>query len=295
MKSFYSIIRFVNNPLSKENLAIGLIMISNNKVYYKFSNDKIQLVSKINPLNFKLLEYTIDKINNFIKNELEKEVSLFSDDNKVNFEYLKRLSIYNNGFLQFDNPSIINIDFDEVKFNEFFHKYIDLVIKPADKKIVDNTFSRIIKDTFQEPLKDIININYKVKKATIPNLFFDYNLDGIGYNGIIYTVKSIDLNSDKPIDQIRKDISEFESLNPRIDLFGESNNFPPNKNKHYLVIDKYEGQKASYKELYEILSGQKSSDCNYKLINSNDLKDVTSEIKKNNAHKFSELIEKNSL
>jgi hypothetical protein len=290
MKSFYSIIRFVNNPLSKENLAIGLILISNNKVYYKFSHEKIQLVNKINPLNFKLLEYTIDKISNFIKNELESEISLFSDDNKVNFEYLKRLSIYNNGFLQFDNPSIINIDFDDVKFNDFFHKYIDLVIKPAEKKIVDNTFSRIIKNVFQEPLKDIININYKVKKADIPNLFFNYNLDGIGYNGIIYSVKSIDLNSERPIDQIRKDISEFESLNPRIDLFGKSKGFDPDKNKHYLVIDKYKGQKASYNELYDILSGQKSSDCNYQLINSNNLKDVTSDIKNNNAHKFSELI-----
>jgi hypothetical protein len=290
MKSFYSIIRFVNNPLSKENLAIGLILISNNKVYYKFSHEKVQLVNKINPLNFKLLEYTIDKISNFIKNELESEISLFSDDNKVNFEYLKRLSVYNNGFLQFDNPSIINIDFDDVKFNDFFHKYIDLVIKPAEKKIVDNTFSRIIKNVFQEPLKDIININYKVKKADIPNLFFDYNLDGIGYNGIIYSVKSIDLNSERPIDQIRKDISEFESLNPRIDLFGKSKGFDADKNKHYLVIDKYKGQKASYNELYDILSGQKSSDCNYQLINSNNLKDVTSDIKNNNAHKFSELI-----
>lgn len=290
MKSFYSIIRFVNNPLSKENLAIGLIMISNNKVYYKFSHEKVQLVNKINPLNFKLLEYTIDKISNFIKNELESEISLFSDDNKVNFEYLKRLSVYNNGFLQFDNPSIINIDFDDVKFNDFFHKYIDLVIKTAEKKIVDNTFSRIIKNVFQEPLKDIININYKVKKADIPNLFFDYNLDGIGYNGIIYSVKSINLNSERPIDQIRKDISEFESLNPRIDLFGKSKGFDPDKNKYYLVIDKYKGQKDSYNELYDILSGQKSSDCNYQLINSNNLKDVTTDIKNNNAHKFSELI-----
>lgn len=292
MKSFYSIIRFVNNPLSKENLAIGLIMISNNKVYYKFSNEKIQLVNKINPSNFKLLEYTIDKISNFIKNEneLEKKVSLFSDDNKMNFEYLKRLSIYNNGFLQFDNPSIINIDFDEVKFHDFFHKYIDLIIKPVEKKKIDNIFSKRVRQIFQEPLKDIIDIDYKVKKAEIPNLYFDYKLDGIGYNGIVYSVKSIDLNSERKIDLIRKDISELESLNPRIDLFSKLKGFDPSKNKHYLVIDKYKGTKASYHELYDILSGQNSFDCNYNLINSDELKDVTSDIKKTNAHKFSELV-----
>ena len=75
------IIRFVNNPLSKENLAIGLIMISNDKIFYKFSNEKIQLVNKINPLNFKLLDYTINKVTNFIKSELENDIihdNLFS-------------------------------------------------------------------------------------------------------------------------------------------------------------------------------------------------------------------------
>jgi hypothetical protein len=290
MNSFYSIIRFVNNPLSKENLAIGLIMISNDKIFYKFSNEKIQLVNKINPLNFKLLEYTINKVNDFIKNELSKEITLFSDDNRINLDYLKRLSIYNNGFLQFDSPSIINIDFDEVKFNDFFHKYIDLVIKPIEKKAIDNTFSRTIKKVFSEPLADIINIDYKIKKTDIPSLFFDYKLDGIGYNGIIYSVKSIDLNSEKKIELLRQDISDFESLNSRIDLFGKSKNFDPNKNEHYLVIDKYKGKKNSYHELYEILSNQNSDDYKYHLINSDELKDVTRTIKKANAHKFTDLI-----
>ena len=43
MKSYYSIIRFVNNPLSKENLAIGMIVISGGKVFYKFSQEKINI------------------------------------------------------------------------------------------------------------------------------------------------------------------------------------------------------------------------------------------------------------
>lgn len=291
MKSFYSIIRFVNNPLSKENLAIGLIMISGNKIHYKFSNEKIQLVSKINPLNFKLLEYTIDKISNFIKSELENEISLFSDDNKVNLEYLKRLSIYNNGFLQFDNPSIINIDFDEVKFNDFFHRYIDLVIKPAEKKEIDNTFSKRVKQIFQEPLSGLIDINYKIQKKQIPGLFFDYKLDGIGLNGCIYSVKSIDLNAEKPIEQLRKDISELESLNYRIDLFGKSErNIDPSANQHYLVVDEYIGSKKSYRQLFEILSEQKNFEYPYKLINSSKLSEVTLDIKDHKAGKFSEIL-----
>lgn len=291
MKTFYSIIRFVNNPFNKENLAIGLIIISNNKIFYKFSNEKIQLVNKINPFNFKLLEYTVEKINNFIKNELDKEFSLFSDDNRINLEYLNRLSVYNNGFLQFDNPSIINMDFDEKMFIDFFNKYIELETKPLEKKVLDSSFDKIVKKSFREPLKDIINVDYKIKKTEIPNLFFDYKLDGIGYNGKIYSVKSIDLNSEKPIDQIRKEISELESLNSRIDLFSKTKGFSAEDNKHYLVIDKYKGKKNAYHELYEILSNQNSENYSYSLINSHELSDVTHEIKKSNANKFTDLLE----
>lgn len=291
MKSFYSIIRFVNNPLSKENLAIGLIMISGNNVYYKFSNEKIQLVNKINPVNFKLLEYTIEKINFFIQNELKNDVSLFSDDNKINFEYLKRLSVYNNGFLQFDNPSIINIDFDDIKFNDFFNKYIQLLHKPVEKKEVDKTFSKRIKQVFQEPLSGLIDIDYKIEKEKIPGLFFDYKLDGIGVNGVIYSVKSIDLNSDKTIDQIRKDISELESLNYRIDLFGKSiKGIEPNQNKHFLVIDEYKGTKNTHKQLFDILSEQKTFEYPYKVVNSVNLDEVTKEIQAKKASKFSEIL-----
>ncbi len=291
MKSFYSIIRFVNNPLSKENLAIGLIMISGDKIYYRFSNEKIQLVNKLNPVNFKLLEYTIEKINNFIQNELKNDVSLFSDDNKINFEYLKRLSVYNNGFLQFDNPSIINIDFDEIKFYDFFNKYIQLSYKTVEKKEVDKTFSKRIKQVFQEPLSGLIDIDYKIEKEKLPGLFFDYKLDGIGVNGVIYSVKSIDLNSDKTIDQVRKDISELESLNYRIDLFGKSiKDIEPNHNRHFLVVDEYKGQKKSYKQLFNILSEQKTIEYPYQVVNSVDLEKVTKEIQKSKASKFSEIL-----
>ena len=292
MKSFYSIIRFVNNPLSKENLAIGLIMISGNKIHYKFSSEKIQLVNKLNPVNFKLLEYTIEKISSFIQKELKNEVSFFHDDNKINFEYLKRLSIYNNGFLQFDAPSVINIDFDEIKFNDFFNKYIQLSYKNVEKIEVDNTFSKRIRKVFQEPLSNLIDIDYKIEKEKIPGLFFDYKLDGIGLNGVIYSVKSIDLNLEKPIYQIRKEISELESLNFRIDSFGKSiRNIDPKLNQHFLVVDEYKGKKKSYKQLFDILSEQKNIEYPYEIVNSADLGRVTKLIQKNKVSKFSEILD----
>jgi hypothetical protein len=292
MKSYYSIIRFVNNPLSKENLAIGMIVISGGKVFYKFSKEKISITHKINSNNSNLLDYTIDKVSNFIDLQLKEEVSLFSREVSINLEYLNRLSIYNNGFLQFDKPSVINLEFDDVKFNNFFQKYIELNLRETKKAVIDRSFKRTIENVFHKPLINVIDIDYKVKKEKLPGLVFDYTLDGIGVNGSVYTVKSIDLNSEKPLDSFRRDISDLESLNYRINLFSKENDLAITNNNHFLVIDPYKGSKSSYHNLYNILMEQNDSDYPYSIIDTNSLPLVTKSIQDSQSIiKFSDYLE----
>lgn len=289
MKSFYSIVRFINNSLSNENIAVGMIVISEKEIFYKFSDEKLSLVKKINPLNASLLEYTIDKIKLFINNEIISNKSLFNDLT-FNVEYLERLSIYNNGILQFDKPSGINLYFDNEKFYDFFKRYIELDISLPPKPFIDKSFNNTIKRVFSNPLKNQIDIDYKIKKGSIPNLFFDYKLDGIGLNGVIYTVKSIDLNAEPPIDKLNSQVSELESLNHRLDLFSKNLNITPDANEHYLVVDKYKGNKSSYKNIYEMLKSQSPNDFSYRVIESNELGGVTNVIMKKGAKKFSEVL-----
>jgi len=290
MKSFYSIVRFINNSLTNENLAVGMVVISGKDVFYKFSAEKVSLVKKINPINVSLLEYTLDKIKSFIDDEILSKKPLFSDLT-FNVEYLERLSIYNNGFLKFDKPSGINMSFDMEKFDNFFRRYIELNIVIPPKPIIDRTFTNAVNKAFSEPLKNKIDINYKMKKGLIPNLFFDYKLDGIGMNGVIYTVKSIDLNAEPPIDKLNTQVTDLESLNHRIDLFGRGRlDIQPEENKHYLVVDKYEGKKVSYKNLYDMLKSQSPDDYLYSVIGTNELAKVTEDIKKTGAKKFSEVL-----
>lgn len=291
MKSYYSIIRYVNNPLSKENLAIGMILISGDSIFYKFSDNKIKLAHKINSRNGDFLDYTVEKILAFIRNELKNEIELFPGNNSINVEYLNRLSVYNNGFLQFDKPSALNMEFNRSRFEDFFNKYVEVVLPVQKKKIIDRAFERTIQRVFKDPLKDRINLDYKIKKESVPNLFFDYRIDGIGVNGSIYTLKSIDLNSEKPLDNYRKDISELESLNYRLDLFGEKNGLKANENKHFLLINPYKGSKGSYHDLYEVLKEQNAEEFPYRLIGSEDLPKVTAEFKKSNSiKKFTDFI-----
>lgn len=295
MKSFYSLIRYVNNPLSRENIAIGLIVLSGKHIFHDFSQNKINFVSKINPDNFQLFDYTFKKINSFIKEEAKHSKLLFQDELDINSAYLERLSIYNNGIIQFDKPVPINVDFDELSFRNFFEKYIDINVVKYKKPKLNLAFKRAIVNDFSAPLRGIIDIDVKLKKEQIPGLFFDYKLDGIGINGKVYSVKSIDLNCEKNIDTIQKEISEFETLNYRIDKFSQTDLFAEMNqveskvsNQHYLVLDNYIGDNIRYKKLYEIISEEISSP--YKVIGSNELYAVTDEIKKSGARKFLNLL-----
>jgi hypothetical protein len=127
----------------------------------------------------------------------------------------------------------------------------------------------------------------------LPGLVFDYTLDGIGVNGSVYTVKSIDLNSEKPLDSFRRDISDLESLNYRINLFSKNNDLDIGNNNHYLVIDPYKGSKSSIHNLYNILMEQNENDYPYSIIDTNSLPLVTKNIQDSQSIiKFSDYLEK---
>ncbi|AZB21706.1 hypothetical protein EG338_06210 [Kaistella haifensis] len=289
MKSFYSIIRYVNNSVTNENLAIGIIMISGNTLRYRFSKEKIALTSKLNNKNSKLLEYAIENIRFGIDQDIKNSKYLFETEHHYSVDFLNKISIYSNNFLQFDPPKGIDMDFDEQSFAGFFERFIDVAGKARQVNREDRSFVRKVNARFIHPLRNIIDTHYKVKKGTLPKLFFDYTLDGIGVNGVIYSVKSVDINSDKAIDSLRKEISDLESLNFRLDRFAEDRDIDADKNEHYLVVDPYIGDKHSHHDLYNLLMENGNDDFPYKIIDTSQLPKVVEKIEKAKAQKFSTL------
>lgn len=288
MKSHYSILRFVNNPLSRENIAIGLITISENQVRFRFSKEKVNLIKKLNPDSFELTNFTLNKIQDSINSSIIHEGELLGNENIFNIDYIERLSSYNNGILQFDKPSAINIVFNESFFDSFFLKYIGLGASHLKTDFKSNSFFKDrIRAKLYKPLENQIDVDLKIKKKQIPSLYFDYHLDGLGVNGIVSSIKGIDLNSNISPSVIAKDISEFESFNQRLDSFSLSKGFPKG-NRHYLVIDPYKGLKLSYLDLYSILSEGDKDMPFYELISSDDLSKLVNRLKSDKTRKFTE-------
>lgn len=287
MKSYYSLIRYFNNSLSKENIVIGLITISNTNVFYRFSDSKIKLISKFSESKDDLLNFNIKKLRESL--DINVNDKLFIKENSKNLkEYIERLSVYNNGLIQFDKPIELNMEINEAFFDKFYDKYIGDFKSNVRHKKVDQIFAQRIENKFSKPLVDIIDIDYRIDKKVIPSLFFDYKLNGIGVNGSIYSVKCIDINSNRTLENIEKDISELESLNYRLNKFSEDKVEKPKNNQHYLVIDEYKGNDEKYVDLYEALISQESE--MYEIITSDKLESITVNIIKSGASKFSELV-----
>jgi hypothetical protein len=291
MESYFSILRFVNNPVSNESIAVGLIFISQDQVYFKYSQQKINFVKKLNPAISKLFDFSIAQLSSYIKKDsLVSSDLLFQFPKNINANFLNRLADYNNGILQFSKLSFIKENVDQEIFLDYFKKFINNSVVEQKQLHIDHPFPLNLKieKSFCVPLKDKIDINYTLKKKSLPSLFFDFKFDGIGFNGSMYAAKSIDFNSNKSLPQIKTEISEFESVIERLNKFAESKNIF-NKNPQYnLIVDPYTGNSPSTSDLYSLLKEENMPF--FKLISSDDIDELVKQIIKQKIHKFSELI-----
>lgn len=288
MESFYSIISFVNSPISNENIAVGLIGISGNEVFYNISKSKIDFARKLNPESGRLLDFAIKQFSNYIKTDIADKSSLqINADNKIDIQYLNRLSIYNNGILQFSKPSFLRVKFDKNSFKLFYNKAIEKPNSDVVSPKLKSTLQQNIVEKIYEPLAEKIDVDFTLNRKSLPSQFFDFHFDALGVNGAVYAAKSIDLNSETDLDDIRESIYKYESILERINLFAKSKNIstPP---EYFLIADEYRGKKPSYNELSSLLS--ESNWPYFKLISSNEVDEFVVKVKKNNASKFSAML-----
>lgn len=288
MKSYYSLIRGYNNSLSRENIVIGLIMISETKVFYEFSEPKVNLISKLAPIDDKLLLYGIKNFSNYIE-QISQDNFFIAEDIQALQKYIKKLSVYNNGLLQFDDPIGLDLEINKAFFDNFFKKFVGGLVASQRVMMHDEVFVQRVQNDFYKKVQDKIDIDITLTRDYIPSLFFKYKLNGLGMNGSIYSVKCIDINSSRSIDVVRKEITELESLITRLDTFSKEIVEAPESNKHFLIMDNYKGTNDSFTELYESISYQYEGEISFEVLSSKDINKAVNSIYDANAKKFSKI------
>ncbi len=290
MKNHFSILKVCDSSISGEFISVGLIYVWNNISQIKLSDHKLNIAKKLYPQNAKLIDFTIDKIKFYFSNPNANQSNIFSNNREDYLNIFNRLSNYNNGVVQFTIPQIIPEDSKLSNFNLLFEKIIG---KESNKvKRITSDFNGLVKSSFTNPLKDYIDIDFKINQKTLPSLYFNFCLDGIGVNGALYTAKSIDLNlsdTDSHINDIKTKVTEYEVVISRLKDFAKQKNINGD-HKFYLLADEYKGRKKSYLDLFTLFKGGNNS-ANIKLITPNEFNAVTQLIIKNNASKFSHWVE----
>ncbi|QDK78325.1 hypothetical protein EXU85_06810 [Spirosoma sp. KCTC 42546] len=304
MASYYSILRFVNNPLSDESIALGLVVLTSDQIaettarrpgsemraMVRISEAKVDFAKKLNPGCVKLLHFSLSQIYRFFEQDLaDQSGQIMQFPIRIEQKFLDRLANYNNGMLQFTKPAYIESTNIIELFDRYFAKFIEFNINPAQKE-KESPSSRLrmrIETDFYKPLRGKIDVDYTLHKKQLPSLYFNYHLEGIGVNGSMYALKALDLNANHQIDTLQREVSEYESLIKRLDEFAAQKRIT-GKPHYYLAVDPYEGKNKERHELYELVNDNPSLP--FKCVNSQELPEIVAQIEQKKVHKFSELL-----
>ena len=130
MRTHYSIISASIRPEIGERLAIGLLLLGKEEIFFQFSKDKINILKGlIKDDAYKFFKESLKQITNVVDTENNKKSMLFTESGFINSTfskgYLEYLSRYSNNLLNFTTPRIIDLPATKELFISLFRKYID--------------------------------------------------------------------------------------------------------------------------------------------------------------------------
>ena len=106
-----SFIYYRFNTYPEELICVGMIMIDEENHKIKFSDSKMKIAKKI-------------LTNKHVFTMFSNSMKQLSKSDNINLEAIKKLSIYQNGIIKVDKPSLIQTSLDS--FEELFNKRVEI-------------------------------------------------------------------------------------------------------------------------------------------------------------------------
>lgn len=228
MNTYYSVIFASINSIISERLSIGLVMVSDNRVWFRYSPKKLSLMKQFfSDEAFLLLKTSLKNVENTAKSiSLDKksgEDELFSFTSKnqhaFSVEYLRYLSRYSNSTITFNEPVKIDIIAED---NLFSHLYEEFVFVETEEH---NKISSIetVKMQLYPAIKKHVNWNRRIETGTIPGLIISVELDFIGKNEKPVIGKITDFN--QPNYHLDASLSNLFVLMKTLEANGQPGNY----------------------------------------------------------------------
>lgn len=188
MNTFYSIIYATIRADISEKISIGLVFVSDEKVYFRYSNNKVNLLKHLLPSGplksvkegIKNIDTKFNHHKRITSNTSEISFNEKLDNREFSLPYLDYLSNYNNNLITFSKPAAIDIELNTDIFNTFYKKFVDEI--NLENSISNrNQFELFRKEYFKRVIKQF-NIDVKLTSREIPNLLVPVKFDLVGKN-----------------------------------------------------------------------------------------------------------------
>ncbi len=283
MKTYYTILKLSPNTIVGDSLSIGLLVCRGNKYWLKVSDHKKNIAKKLLGDKEKSVDFVIKQLSTYLKqlNQETQKSDLFKFESFITEDYINYLNIYANGILQFSKASVIDDDFDDLKFSKLYSLLIEKtafetkeVVHPV--QIPDSVLEQNVQNLLISKVRNKIHTEITIDNSILKSIYFNYQIDCIGLNGSFVGAKSMSL--DHTVSTLEKNVSHYVTL---IALLTQKYDKNLNNNKFFLIADEPLQQTPAHKfwdEMKEVST--------FKLISSDEVEQVTETVEKTGATKF---------
>lgn len=213
MKTFYSILSAVINPISGENISLGLLLTDGNNSIFSYSKNRMSIIaSLIDPETKKFMLNYLKSVENVIKkiDINEDQINIFEESGKnifINESYISYLSNYSRNVISFSKPVSIDVPVNENIFENLFTRFID---DESSEKAAPKSDIQLVKIKFFPVLKPYFTTEKKISFQTEKKILLPVTIDLFGKNEIPVMGQFFDL--EKGINHIKTDMFDFQQV-----------------------------------------------------------------------------------
>ena len=291
MDTFYSIIQIAPNPVAGDIISIGLLVKSKNHFWLQFSDEKKNVLKRLQPMQSNIIEFLSQQISQKIaeiNNQLKMDqIDLFNIQDFLNSETIYYLNKYSNGILRFSGPNELDETINYENFQKLYQIFIDnhhRKNKTEQKKEsieIDNIFKQTIQKNLIRGIEHKIHTNLNLTPKIIPGLYSKFEIDCIGKNGVLIGAKSIPFH--KSHETIDKEIGHyFNFISILKTKYQPDKTDKNNTDKFYIIGDEPSEKNSPQHKIWENLVDNPA----IKLMNSENSEQIAKEIIERKATTF---------
>lgn len=211
MQTYYSVISAAIRPEIQEKVSIGLLFVTEGKLWLHFSKDKLKITRKLLPGElYKGLQNSIGNIQKAAFLNVEERGHFFStsfDPKLFGNQYLDYLSRYRQNIISFSGPSPIALEPTEANFRTLFIRFVDEFTQEEEQVSKKRAFQAIKK---KPVIRKHFDIDLEIDQQLVPGLFAPMKVGLAGQNEQRVFVQTVDMS--RRYDHISDDVNAFALL-----------------------------------------------------------------------------------